>query len=87
MNALKFKVPYVDLSVKPGSNFYGTAMNAFSDILKSGQFVLGRHVISFENKIANSVACNYAVGVNSGTDAIFFALFALGIGDGEAGKE
>lgn len=83
MNRLKIKVPYVDLSIKRGSYFYDAVMNAFSDILESGHYVMGVRLDSFEKKIADFVECSYAVGVNSGTDAIFFALLSMDVGIGD----
>lgn len=77
------KIPYVDLSINHNSSFHDKAMSAFSEILESGHYVLGSRVLSFEEKIAEYTECDYAIGVNSGTDAIFLSLLALGIGEGD----
>ncbi|MBU2541410.1 MAG: DegT/DnrJ/EryC1/StrS family aminotransferase [Candidatus Omnitrophica bacterium] len=50
------------------------------NIFDSNDFILGEEVKQFESEFA--VYCNvrYAVGVNSGTDALFLGLLSLGIG-------
>ena len=49
----------------------------------SGDFTLGKPLVEFENKFAKLIGTKYAVGVNSGTDAIKLSLKALGIGFGD----
>ncbi len=51
--------------------------------LKSGQFILGRAVAELEEKIAQYCGVKYGIGVNSGTDALYLSLRALGIGRGD----
>jgi len=48
-------------------------------VLKSGQLILGPEVKKIEFNVKRFVNCKYAVGVNSGTDAILIALMSLGI--------
>ena len=38
--------------------------------VSTGDFTLGKELKSFENKFANLIGTKFAVGVNSGTDAI-----------------
>lgn len=52
-------------------------------LVKSGDFTLGPKVTEFEEKIAAFQGSKYAVGVNSGTDALIFILRILGIGPGD----
>lgn len=52
-------------------------------LLKTGDFTLGSAVREFESKFAKVCQTPYAVGVNSGTDALFLSLKALGIGAGD----
>ncbi len=47
------------------------------------QFVMGPEVEEFEAKFADLCQVPYALGLNSGTDAIFLALKALDIGPGD----
>lgn len=48
-----------------------------------GDLTLRKDVWDLEESIANFVGTKYAVGVNSGTDALFLSLLALGIGKGD----
>ncbi len=52
-------------------------------VLESGRYVLGEHVEALEQEIAALCHARYAVGVNSGTDAIKLTLRAIGIGAGD----
>lgn len=56
---------------------------AIRDVLESGWYVLGEHVESFESSFAEYVAAEHGVGVNSGSDALYLALRALGVGAGD----
>lgn len=49
-------------------------------VVISGDFTLGRQVEEFEQKFAKLIGAKYAIGVGSGTDALFLSLKALGIG-------
>jgi dTDP-4-amino-4,6-dideoxygalactose transaminase len=57
--------------------------NMLSNILKNGYYVLGDEVNKFEEEFANYSGTEYAVSVNSGSDAIFLALKSLDIGEGD----
>ena len=52
-------------------------------VVRRGDFTLGKEVAEFESKFAKVVGTQYAIGVNSGTDALFLSLKALGIGSGD----
>lgn len=49
-------------------------------VLNSGFYVLGEEVKKFEEDFSKYTGTNYAVGVNSGSDALFLALKSIGIG-------
>ncbi len=53
------------------------------EVLESGEYVLGPMLRRFEAELAEYFGMKYAIGVNSGTDAIWLALLALGIGPGD----
>ena len=52
-------------------------------VVVKGDFTLGRAVDVFEKNFAKKVGSKHAIGVGSGTDAIFLSLKALGIGEGD----
>ena len=54
-----------------------------SRVIKTGDFTLGKEVAEFEEAFAARIGTKYAVGVNSGTDALFLSLKAAGIGPGD----
>ena len=51
--------------------------------VKTGDFTLGKPLIEFERKFAKLIGSKYAVGVNSGTDAIKLSLKTLNIKPGD----
>ncbi len=53
------------------------------EVLESGKYVLGPMLERFEKELAEYMGMKYAVGVNSGTDALWLAFMALGIGEGD----
>lgn len=57
--------------------------NAVTRCLSEGQLTLRRDVWDLEKNIAKYVGVKYGAGVNSGTDALFLSLLALGIGKGD----
>lgn len=52
-------------------------------VLNSGWYVLGNEVKAFEKDFSGYIGPKYAVGVNSGTDAIMLSLMCLGVGHGD----
>ncbi len=53
------------------------------NFVKTGDFTLGKPLVEFEKKFAKLINSKYAIGVNSGTDAIKLSLKALGVGSGD----
>tara|TARA_B100000795_G_scaffold187420_1_gene142543 strand:- start:3478 stop:4578 length:1101 start_codon:yes stop_codon:yes gene_type:complete len=51
--------------------------------VKTGDFTLGKELTKFEQKFAKLIGTKYAVGVNSGTDAIKLSLKVIGIKPGD----
>ena len=58
--------------------------NAIERVCASQQFILGEEVEALENEIARFTGTSAAVGCASGTDALWLALTASGIGSGDA---
>lgn len=52
-------------------------------VLNSGVYVLGPKLEQFESQLAAYFGMKHAVGVNSGTDALWLAFLGLGIGAGD----
>jgi dTDP-4-amino-4,6-dideoxygalactose transaminase len=52
-------------------------------VLSKGDFILGEELKNFENNFAKYIGVKYAIGVNSGTDALFLSLLSLGIKKGD----
>ncbi len=53
------------------------------EILRSGRYIGGVAVTDFESQFAQYIGTNYCVAGNSGTDALYMALRALDIGEGD----
>ncbi len=51
--------------------------------LRSGWYILGNELKSFEEKFASYTGAKYCVGVGNGLDALTLAVRALGIGEGD----
>ena len=51
--------------------------------VQTGDFTLGKELLKFEKKFAKLIGTKYAIGVNSGTDAIKISLKSIGIKAGD----
>ncbi len=76
------KVPPFSLS-KQISELGPDLDEAVLRVLRSGQYIGGEEVDAFEDTFAKSIGVPFAVGCNSGTDALILALRALDIGEGD----
>lgn len=76
------KVPFLDLN-RDHDPLLKSFQKIFENHLRTGQFVLGEAVKNFENHFAAYLGSRHVVGLNSGTDALWFALKALNIGSGD----
>ena len=66
------------------NNFFSKVIKKkISQVIKSGKYILGDEVKKFEKKFSNFIGSKYAVGVNSGTDALIIALKTLGVSRGD----
>jgi dTDP-4-amino-4,6-dideoxygalactose transaminase len=75
-------VPFLDLT-RQYRRIEGEILLAQKRVLEKGRFILGEEVSSFEEEFARSCGVRFGVGVGSGTDALFLALKAAGIGEGD----
>lgn len=76
------KVPYINLKVQH-ADLKDELLSAFGRTLDNADFILGKEVGAFESAISKYCGTKYAIGVNSGTDALFLSLKAYGIGPGD----
>jgi dTDP-4-amino-4,6-dideoxygalactose transaminase len=56
---------------------------AISEVIESGAFAGGPFVTQFENEFAAFCGSRHSIGVGNGTDALWLALLACGIGPGD----
>jgi dTDP-4-amino-4,6-dideoxygalactose transaminase len=76
------KIPFLDLKSQYES-IKDEIDQAIQNVFESCAFAGGRFVEQFEKSFANFCQCDYAVGVGSGTEALWIALLALGIKPGD----
>ena len=57
--------------------------DAIISCLEGGDYIMRRHLSEFENNLAHFLGVRYAVGVNSGTDALHLSLLAAEVGPGD----
>ena len=62
---------------------YKKIFNKIEKVVKFGDYTLGSEVDVFEKNLAKRTGAKYAIGVGNGTDALFLALKALNIGNGD----
>ncbi len=79
----KAPVPFLDL-VTPHVEMEQELVAAFRQCLRTASFVGGSPVTEFEKAFAEFCHTSEAVAVNSGTDALRFALMAVGVVPGDA---
>jgi len=78
----QMKVPFLDLKAHHApliDEFDG----AIREVIESSAFAGGPFVERFEEEFAAYCGSKYAVGVGNGTDALWLALLAFGIGEGD----
>src|SRR5262249_38312352 len=76
------KVPFLDLAL-PHRDLREELRAIFELALDTSQFVGGRLVQAFEADFAKFCEARFCIGVNSGTDALRFALIAAGVRPGD----
>lgn len=70
-----YRPEYIDIRDK--------VLKATDDVFNSGWLILGERVLAFEKAWAKYSGVSHGIGVNSGTDALFLALKALGLKPGD----
>jgi len=75
-------VPFLDLKAQYHT-IHDEVNQAIQAVLDKTAYAGGPFVKSFEENYANYCGCDHAIGVSSGTSAIWLALLALDIGPGD----
>ena len=75
------KVPFLDLKAHHAP-LIDQFDRAIREVIESSAFAGGPFVERFEEEFAAYCGSEYAIGVGNGTDALWLALLALGIGAG-----
>jgi dTDP-4-amino-4,6-dideoxygalactose transaminase len=75
-------VPFLDLT-RQYKKIKGEILSATQRVYEKGRFILGEEVSAFEKEFSHYCGVRYGVGVGSGTDALYLALKAAGIGEGD----
>jgi len=75
-------VPFLDLT-RQYKKIKEEILSATRRVYEKGRFILGEEVSTFEKEFSHYCGVRYGVGVGSGTDALYLALKAAGIGEGD----
>jgi dTDP-4-amino-4,6-dideoxygalactose transaminase len=75
-------VPFLDLK-SHHAPLRDEINGAIQDVIEAAAFAGGPFVARFESDFAAYCNCRYAIGVGSGTEALWLTLLALGIGTGD----
>ena len=76
------KIPFVDLKAQYRS-IASEIDEAMAKVVADCAFIKGKYVHEFEANFSQFCQADYCVGVGNGTDSLFIALKALGIGAGD----
>lgn len=75
-------VPFLNLT-RQYKKIKEEIFSATQRVYERGRFILGEEVSTFEKEFSHYCGVRYGVGVGSGTDALFLALKAVGIQEGD----
>lgn len=76
------EVPFIDLRAQH-EPMMPEFVEAFRQVTESSAFCNGPFVVRFEAEFAAYCRTKYALGVGSGTDALWLSLMSLGVGPGD----
>ena len=79
---MNYKVRFVDFPLHY-HRMESEIDTTIKEILNGGDFIMRQHLRDFESNVASFVGVDYAVGLNSGTDALHLSLLAAGVGPGD----
>jgi len=81
-NFMNYKVPFVGYKIQY-QDLKQEIDSAIQDVLSRGDLILREDIEQFEKNIADFLGVKYVISLNSGTDALIFAMKAAGIGPGD----
>jgi dTDP-4-amino-4,6-dideoxygalactose transaminase len=76
------EVPFLDLRVQH-EPLMSELVETFRQVTEASAFAGGPYVARFEQEFAEFCETRFALGVGSGTDALWLSLLALGVGPGD----
>jgi dTDP-4-amino-4,6-dideoxygalactose transaminase len=79
---MQMKVPFLDLK-SHHAPMLDEINRAIQEVIVEGAFAGGPHVVAFESAFAAYCNCRHAIGVGSGTEALWLILLGLGVGPGD----
>lgn len=79
---MKEKIPLLDLQAEY-AEIKELVDAAMRRVVESGRFILGDEVTGFEKEFADFCLADHAIGVGSGTDALYVALKTCGVETGD----
>lgn len=79
---MNYKVRFVGYT-RQYENMKKELNSAFEEVMSRGDFIMRRHLADFEKRIATYVGTKHAIGVNTGTDALYLSAMAAGWGPGD----
>lgn len=82
-NIPEIKVPWSYLPQQFGEECFEPIFAGMKKLVQSGDYTLGKYLGEFEKRFAEKLNVKHAIGVNSGTDALKLALWALGVRHGD----
>ena len=75
---MSYKIKYINLAAQHNS-IGNEIKREIDNVFKNSAFILRNSVLKFERKICKILGVKYCVSVNSGTDALLFALSQAGL--------
>lgn len=75
-------VPFIDFT-KQNEVIKSEVDAGWKAVIGKSSFIMGPQVKAFETEFAQFCGTKYALGLNSGTDALYLALAAMGVGPGD----
>jgi len=76
------EIPFVDLP-RQSEIIEAEALHVIKQVYRSGKYILGPQLEALEGEVSDYLKTSNAIGLGSGTEALFLSLQALGIGPGD----